>query len=122
MINLFVKPPPPDIAEGHENVALTVRIAFLHVVAGVSLICMPNPNLSLVIYSLTVWYVVLVVLNQSCSLFAGTPRDLILNTDLKTLASRLKEIPDCNLYFKLFSHRRLLKAHRLIAENEALGR
>lgn len=59
---------------------------------------------------------------QSCSLFTGTPRDLILNTDLKTLASRLKEIPDCNLYFKLFGHRRLLKAHRLIAENEALGR
>ncbi len=37
---------------------------------------------------------------------------------MKTLASRLKEIPDCSLYFKLFSHRRLLKAHKLIAENE----
>lgn len=59
---------------------------------------------------------------QSCSLFTGSPRDLIINTDMKTLASRLKEIPDCSLYFKLFSHRRLLKAHKLIAENEALGR
>jgi hypothetical protein len=59
---------------------------------------------------------------QNCALFTGSPRDLIINTDLKTLASRLKEIPDCWLHCKLFSHRRLLKAHRLIAENEALGR
>jgi len=41
---------------------------------------------------------------------------------MKTLASRLKEIQGCSLYFKLYSHRRLLRAHRLIAENEALGR
>ena len=59
---------------------------------------------------------------QSYSLYTGSPRDLILNTDMKTLASKLKEIPECALYFKLFSHRRLLRAHRLIAENEPLGR
>eukprot|EP01032_Pedospumella_encystans_P018860 gene18860-21459_t len=71
MVNLFEKPNPPDIAEGHDNVTIT-----------------------------------------SCQLFTG----------FETLASRLKEIPRCSLYFKLFSHRRLVDANRLIAENVALGR
>ena len=29
MVNLFKKPNPPDIAEGHENVTITVRFSQL---------------------------------------------------------------------------------------------
>ena len=59
---------------------------------------------------------------QSCPFFQGSPRDLALNSNISILKSRLKEISGCTLQFKLYSQRKLLKAQRLIAENEAIGR
>ena len=59
---------------------------------------------------------------QSCPFFQGSPRDLALNSNISILKSRLKEISGCSLQFKLYSQRKLLKAQRLIAENEAIGR
>lgn len=58
------------------------------------------------------------------SVFAGSPRDLLINSNMKTLANRLKqiEIPECHIMFKLFEHKKLLRARRLIVENESLGR
>ncbi|KAJ1442329.1 hypothetical protein B484DRAFT_442214 [Ochromonadaceae sp. CCMP2298] len=81
ILNLFKKPHPPDIAEGHENVDFT-----------------------------------------SCAIFAGSPRDLIINTDMNELPKTLQEIPGCCIYFKLYQHRRLLKARNLVSENAAMGR
>jgi len=52
----------------------------------------------------------------------GSPRDLLLNNDIRNLASRLKEMSRCTLEYKLFGHRKLLRAQRLLAENEAIGR
>lgn len=62
------------------------------------------------------------IVGKSCSIFSGSPRDLIVSTDISKLSDKLKEIPSCYLYFKLFSHRKLLKLQGLVAENEALGR
>ena len=67
------------------------------------------------------WYC-MVWCEQSCPFFQGSPRDLALNSDISILKSRLKEISGCTLQFKLYSQRKLLKAQRLIAENEAIGR
>lgn len=41
---------------------------------------------------------------------------------MRTLTSHLKEVPDCALFLKIYSHRQLLKAQRYVAENEAIGR
>lgn len=101
MLNLFSKPLPPDIADGHENVALTVSTT--HNFHGNGLVLTSN-------------------LFQSCAMFAGSPRDLIMNSDVRFLAGKLKEIPDCSLFFKLYSHRKLLRAQNFISENECVGR
>lgn len=45
-----------------------------------------------------------------------------MSSDIKTLASKLKEIPGCSLFFKLCSHKRLLDAQHLVSENECIGR
>jgi hypothetical protein len=45
-----------------------------------------------------------------------------MNNDINSLAGKLKEIPDCSLFYKLCSHKRLLKAQHLISENECVGR
>jgi hypothetical protein len=58
----------------------------------------------------------------SRAVFIGSPRDLIVNNNIDTLAARLKEIDGCALSFTLYSHRKLLKAQKLVAENEAIGR
>lgn len=42
--------------------------------------------------------------------------------NIEQLARSLREIPDCFLFFKLFSHRRLLKMQRHVAENTTIGR
>ena len=52
----------------------------------------------------------------------GSPRDLLLNNDLRNLASRLKEMSRCSLQYRVFSNRKLLRAQRLIAENETISR
>jgi hypothetical protein len=38
------------------------------------------------------------------------------------LSEKLKEIPDCQLFFKIYQHRQLLRIQRLVSENEAIGR
>lgn len=55
-------------------------------------------------------------------MYAGSPRQLVLTKDLQVLLSRLKEISGCSLFFKLYSHRRLLNMQHLIKENEVIGR
>jgi len=52
----------------------------------------------------------------------GSPRDLLLSNDVSSLTKKLTEIPNCRLDFRLFSNRKLLRAQRLISENEAVGR
>jgi hypothetical protein len=54
--------------------------------------------------------------------FSGSPRDMLMNTDIKSFAKLLKEIPKCSLFYKLYSHRRLLKLQKLVGENELIGR
>jgi len=58
----------------------------------------------------------------SCSIFCGSPRDLIVNSDISKLSGRLREQPNCSLFFRVYSHRKLLKVQHLISENEAIGR
>lgn len=41
---------------------------------------------------------------------------------LKELESKLKEIPDCSMFFKIYAHRKLLRMQRLLSENESVGR
>ena len=55
-------------------------------------------------------------------MYYGSPRDLIMHSDIKTIVSKLKPIPNCSLFFKLYSHRKLLKMRHFVAENECLGR
>lgn len=62
------------------------------------------------------------VLSMSVPIYQGSPRDLILDNDVRALPSKLKEIGGSKLYFRLFSHRRLLSASRLITENQLIGR
>jgi Ca2+-binding EF-hand superfamily protein len=59
---------------------------------------------------------------MSCPIFAGSPRELVMNPNIDKLAKSLKEIPDCYIFFKVYSHRRLLKVQRHVAENEVIGR
>lgn len=55
-------------------------------------------------------------------MFSGSPRDLIMSSDMKVLTDKLSEIPDCSLFFRLCSHRKLLRAQHLVSENECIGR
>jgi len=41
---------------------------------------------------------------------------------MKTLSARLKEVPGCTLEYKLYGQRQLLKAQKLLSENEVVGR
>ena len=41
---------------------------------------------------------------------------------LEALTANTKLIPSCLLEYKLFGHKRLLRAQRLVAENEIIGR
>lgn len=45
-----------------------------------------------------------------------------MNPNIDKLAKSLKEVPDCYLFFKVYSHRRLLKLQRHVSENEVIGR
>jgi Ca2+-binding EF-hand superfamily protein len=58
----------------------------------------------------------------SCTFYPGSPRDLIVTRDALTASTKLKEMVGCRLVFSLFSHRKLVRAHKLIAENEIIGR
>lgn len=58
----------------------------------------------------------------TCNFMYGSPRDLLIGGDMQTLAANLKEIRDCTIQFRVFSNRKLLKAQRLISENETVGR
>jgi hypothetical protein len=62
------------------------------------------------------------VVSTSVSIFSGSPRDLVLDNDIGTLTTRLKEIPGSKLYFRIYSHRKLTSAARLISENEIIGK
>ena len=59
---------------------------------------------------------------QSIRMFNGSPRDLSLHTDIKDLAEKLTPIPDCQLFFKMFMHRKLLRAQTYLADNAPVGR
>lgn len=59
---------------------------------------------------------------SSCALYYGSPRDLIRHSDIKTIVTKLRPIANCSLFFKLYSHRRLMKIRHFVAENECLGR
>ena len=59
---------------------------------------------------------------QNSTFFEGSPRDLIHCNSTAKLKDVLKEIPGCELQYKLFSHKRLLRAQRLLGENEVVGR
>ncbi len=100
MINIFQKPLPVDVADDRENMKLLVsalsspyKLCFLH------------------LFSM-----------QSVNLFAGSPRDLAMFTDAKKLAEKLKPIPDCQLFLKTYTHRKLLRAVRYFSENAPIGR
>jgi hypothetical protein len=43
-------------------------------------------------------------------------------TDVKVLAEKLKPIPDCQLFLKTYTHRKLLRASRYLPENAPIGR
>lgn len=58
----------------------------------------------------------------SVPIYFGSPRDLVLDNDTKTLMTRLKEIPASKLYFRLFSHRKLIPMARLVSENQLIGK
>lgn len=81
ILNLFIQPFPPDIAEGPENAH-----------------------------------------SMSVPVYKGSPRDLVLNSDVTSLTSRLKEVQGSKLFYRIFSHRKLIPVARLIAENELVGR
>ena len=60
--------------------------------------------------------------SQNVPFFSGSPRDLLINASVDALESNLREIPKCSLDYKLYSHRKLLRTQRLLAENEVVGR
>ena len=62
------------------------------------------------------------VSRTTCAFLKGSPRDLLVTSDIKTLASGIREIKDCALEYKIYYHKKLLKIHRLVSENEPLGR
>jgi hypothetical protein len=65
--------------------------------------------------------VILYFYSQTSTLFYGSPRDLLMKS-FSELDKKLQEIKGSTLHYKLFSHRKLLRAQKLIAENELVGR
>ena len=61
-------------------------------------------------------------LAMSVPIYKGSPRDLVLNNDVTSLTSRLKEASGSKLFYRIYSHRKLIPAARLVAENELVGR
>lgn len=59
---------------------------------------------------------------MSVPVYKGSPRDLVLINDVNSLTSRLKEASGSKLFYRIFSHRKLIPAARLVAENELVGR
>lgn len=62
------------------------------------------------------------ILATSVPIYSGSPRDLVLDADIKTLLSRLKGSAGSKLFFRIFSHRKLVPTGRLLSENELVGR
>ena len=60
--------------------------------------------------------------STNCSFLVGSPRDLLISSDIQSLSSSIREAKNSLLHYKLFSHRKLLKIQRLVAENEIVGR
>jgi len=58
---------------------------------------------------------------NSSTFLLGTPRDLLLY-DTTEWKNSIREMKGCNLTYRGFSHRKLLKLSRLIAENEPVGK
>lgn len=57
--------------------------------------------------------------SQSSTLYAGSPRDLIMKKDA---LSTLREINGCALHYRVFESWKLLKIQNLVSENAVLGR
>lgn len=104
MINLFQKPLPVDVADDRENMKLLVSIVNYYNFFLLFLVSHDNNFL------------------QSVNLFAGSPRDLAMFKDAKKLAEKLKILPDCQLFLKTYTHRKLLRASRYFSENAPIGR
>jgi Ca2+-binding EF-hand superfamily protein len=60
--------------------------------------------------------------STNCSFLVGSPRDLLISSDIQSLSSSIREAKNSLLHYRLFSHRKLLKIQRLISENEIVGR
>jgi hypothetical protein len=58
-------------------------------------------------------------LQQSSTLYTGSPRDLLLKRDA---LEALREINGCSLHYRVFESWKLLKIQNLVAENAVLGR
>eukprot|EP01041_Mallomonas_annulata_P001319 gene1319-2541_t len=58
--------------------------------------------------------------SQTFTMYAGSPRLLLLYND-KQLEKNLKELAGCKLQIKLYLNKKLLRAQRLISENEIIG-
>jgi hypothetical protein len=56
---------------------------------------------------------------QSSTIYAGSPRDLILKRDA---LESLRELNGCALHYRIFESWKLLKIQNLVAENAVLGR
>ena len=63
------------------------------------------------------------ILPQTTKFYMGSPRDLITSGgDMSLVLPQLKEMKGCTLTYYFCMHRKLLRAQRLIAENEIIGR
>ena len=63
------------------------------------------------------------ILPQETKFYMGSPRDLITSGgDMSLVLPRLKEMKGCTLTYYFCMHRKLLRAQRLVAENEIIGR
>lgn len=58
----------------------------------------------------------------SSAVYYGSPRDILLNRDISTLHKILKPIPDCNIFYRLYTHKKLLRAQKYLSENQSVGR
>jgi hypothetical protein len=68
-------------------------------------------------------------ISQSSTLYKGGPRDLLAlaptltqQATLSDLTAKLHELPGCILHYRLFQSAQLLKAQKLVSENEIIGR
>ena len=58
---------------------------------------------------------------QPYQLYKGSPRDLLINNIVES-DSWLEEMPNCSLHTRIYSHRKLARMQRLIAQNEIIGK